>query len=470
MKLVAAALLLLPLLTVPASPALQWTPCATRPEPTARCAHVDVPLDRTRPEAGTARLALAELPATDPAHRIGSLLINPGGPGGSGVGYVQFGGFSGPEFAQLRQHFDLVGFDPRGVWFSTPKITCDPAKLYDPAVNRYPATEAEYAALLAHNRAAGEDCLAKTGPMLGQADTQSAAEDVESIRVALGEPKISWLGVSYGTELGAVYASKHPDHVRAMVLDGAVDHARPLRQAIIEEAAATEDSLVRFASWCEGSAECALHGVDVLRYYDDLVARGAYSSALGRTATGDELSSGVYGFLASRSQWPDLGRALAAAGGDHPDSAALTQVASFFSPIYGAYRAIGCQDFPSPFTGLADLRVTAGLVRAVAPHSWRYSEFWDFTSGCAGWPVPAKNPPQPSPVHGAPPILVVGGTHDPATPLAWARGLADSIDGSVLLTRTDDGHTGLDNSPCARAEEVKYLVSGITPGPGKVCS
>ncbi|MEV6830614.1 alpha/beta hydrolase [Amycolatopsis sp. NPDC051102] len=452
---------------------LTWHSCATQQEPTAECATVDVPIDRARPELGSAQLALARLPALDPGGRIGSLLVNPGGPGGSGVGFVQFGGLASPDLGALRQRFDIVGFDPRGDWFSTPRITCDPATLFDPALDRFPSTRAGFDALAAHNRKAGEDCLARTGPLLANADTQSAAEDIETIRAALGEPRISWLGLSYGTELGAVYASKHPDRVRTMVLDGAIDHARQLRQAILEEAAATEDALVRFADWCRRSAGCALHGQDVLRFYDAVVARaargGIWSGDLGRPATADEVSAGVYNHLYIRDDWPALGTALAAAGGEFPDARALTERNQFLSPIYGAYRSIGCHDFPSPFTGPADMGLMAGLLRVAAPHSWRYSEYWDLTSGCAGWPVPAKNPPQPHPVHGAPPILVVGGAHDPATPLAWARGLAASIDDAALLTRTDDGHTGMFNSACARAAEVTYLVNGVVPGRGAVC-
>ena len=448
---------------------LPWHACGTGPEPTAECSAVSVPIDRAHPDAGSAKIALARLPALDPAHRIGVLLVNPGGPGGSGVGFVQFGGVASQEYAALRQRFDIVGFDPRGDWFSAPRIACDQAQLWDPKLDRYPVTRAGFDALVTHNRAVGEDCLARTGPLVAHADTRNAAEDVEAIRVALGEPKISWLGLSYGTELGAVYASQHPDRVRTMVLDGAVDHARTLRQAIVEEAAATEDALVRFADWCRGAAECALHCQDVLRTYDRVVAGGVWSSGLGRTASSDEISAGVYNHLYLRDDWPALGRALAAAAGESPDANALTERNQFTSPIYAAYRVIGCHDFPSPFTGPADLAVTAARVKAVAPHSWRYSEFWDFTSGCAGWPVAPGTPPQPHPVHGAPPVLVIGGEHDPATPLAWARGLASSIDGAVLLTRLGDGHTGLFNSACARSATAGYLVTGITPAPGTVC-
>ncbi|PKV93171.1 alpha/beta hydrolase family protein [Amycolatopsis echigonensis] len=293
---------------------------------------------------------------------------------------MRFGGLApkviGSARKPLRDRFDLIGFDPRGVWFSDPKITCDQAKLYDPKIGLFPSTRQQYDAFAAHNRAAGEDCLAKTGPMLGHVDTQSAAEDIDAIRAALGEQKISWLGVSYGTELGAVYASKHPDRVRTMVLDGAVDHARPMRQAMVEEAAATEDALLRFVAWCDRSSDCALHGKNALARYDDLVTHGGYARALGRQATGEELASGAYGYLSLPSQWPNLSRALA-----DLDASALATNSQFASETYGAYRSIGCEDFPSPFTRLADLRATATTIRAVAPHSWRYSEYWDLSAG-----------------------------------------------------------------------------------------
>ncbi|WP_020418365.1 alpha/beta hydrolase [Amycolatopsis sp. ATCC 39116] len=438
----AATLLVTPAAT-PAAPALTWRDCAT-PQTAQRlqCAELDVP---------GATLRLARLPALDPARRIGSLLVNPGGPGGSGADVVAYGGLglATPEFAELTRRFDVIGFDPRGVGGSTPAITCGP--VHDPAVSRFPADDAGYARLAAHNRNAGLGCR---GPR--DVDTATVAEDVERIRLAIGEERISWLGASYGTEIGALYAARHPHHVRAMVLDGAVDHALPMRQAVLDAAAATEDALLRFARWC--ASNCG--DDDVLARYDALMTTGAPSAQLGRNATPEELAAGVYSHLYFPQLWPRLADALRAAPAD---ASALTSAMPFGSAEYPAYRAVGCQDFPSPFTGPADLRRTADRVREAAPHSWRYSEFWDFASGCLGWPVPAANPPHAEPVRGAPPILVVGGEHDPATPLTWARSLASRIERSVLLTDPEDGHTGVYNSACARSHEAAYLISG-TPG------
>jgi pimeloyl-ACP methyl ester carboxylesterase len=326
LALASAALLVSPPAT--AAPGLTWRPCPTQYAPTADCASVVVPLDRAHPNDGTVTLPLMRLPAEDPAHRIGSLLTNPGGPGLSGVEVISYGGqglpLETPELAEVRKRFDVVGFDPRGVGHTTPAITCDPEKLYDPGVNRYPESRADYDKLAAHNRAAGQDCRARTGPLLSHVDTQSAAADIESIRVALGEPKISWLGLSYGTDLGAAYAAKHPDRIRAMVLDGAVDHAVPTRRAILQEGVATEDGLFRFARWCATSDECALRGQDVLAKYDALMStaaeHGVPSAQLGRNATADELASGFFGFLYTKRLWPVLSQALAQATAEPADA------------------------------------------------------------------------------------------------------------------------------------------------------
>ena len=175
---------------------------------------------------------------------------------------------------------------------------------------------------------------------------------------------------------------------------------------------------------------------------------GVPAKNLGRPATADELAAGIYGYLNEPAAWPDLAKALAAAGGSSPDASGLTDVMQFDkgdngTGVYAAYRAVGCHDFPSPspFTGPADMRVMGDLLRVVAPHSWRYSEYWDFASGCTGWPVKAQNPPGPEVITGRPPILLVGELHDPATPWRWTHALASRIENGTLLTYTGDGHT-----------------------------
>jgi pimeloyl-ACP methyl ester carboxylesterase len=456
----------------PASPA--WHDCHTaNTSPQLECATLTVPLDWSRPGGRRISIALNRLRATDPAHRLGPLLVNPGGPGGSGTAVVAQGGMllGTPDLAALRRRFDLIGFDPRGVGDSTP-IRCS-TPVYDPAAPTFPADEKQYRQLVAGSRRHGLDCAKETGPLLQHVDTISAARDVDAVRAALGASKISWLGVSYGSELGAFYAELFPRRVRTMVLDGAVDHSRTVARDAVDESTAIEREFGRFAAWCQATAECSLYGHDVIGDFDALTARAdrgeITDTALGRTVSGAELTGAAYTYLTLRVLWPDLASALAAAERTPPDPSSLDRGISGIDPTYTAYRAIGCHDFPPRLRGLPDLRARMTAVKRAAPHMWRYSEVWDWTTGCSGWPVKPANPPRLQHVTGAPAILVVGNTYDPATPYAWAQGLARQISTSRLLTYDGDGHTALYNSTCARRLEVDYLITGRPPAPGTVC-
>lgn len=473
-----AALALVSVLVVPgaAGAAAQradgphWKDCATEYTfPTLQCATITVPLDWNHPGGPRVTLALDRVPATDRAHRIGSLLFNPGGPGGPGTDAVgsKYGYFSFPRLKPLNKRYDLVGFDPRGVGASTP-IRCGDG-LHDPGVTTFPRTTAQYRRLVRLNRAAGEECRRRTGPLIDHVDTVSAAHDVDAIRRALGESRISWLGVSYGSEFGQTYARLYPHRVRRMVLDGIVDHQRSVHRDALDEARAIERDFGAFARWCAGSTGCALHGKDVRKVVTGLVTRpgGVPAAKYHRNANGEEITDGIYGQLYVTTGWPALSQAIAAAGDG--DASGLLDSASYNAPSYGAYRTISCHDFPGEVRGLADLRRRTAEVKRAAPTMWRYSEFWDMTSGCLGWPVKAQNPPGPSRVSGAPPMLIVGNTGDPATPYAWARAVHRQIAGSRLLTYDGTGHTGLLNAPCAREYEVTYLTTGRLPARGTVC-
>ncbi len=448
-----------------AAPSLIWRDCHTDDTPARlECATLRVPLDWSRPDGTKITLALNRLPATDPAHQVGPLLINPGGPGGSGTAVVAQGGMflGSPELKPVLERFDVVGFDPRGAGESTP-VRCS-RPVYDPAALTAPATAAAYRRMIAAGRRHGADCARTTGRLIAHVDTISAARDVEAIRAALGAPKVSWLGVSYGTELGAAYARLYPGRIRAMVLDGAVDHGRSVAQDSREESAAIEREFTRFAAWCQAEATCPLRGQDIAARFDALTARTDLP------ITPAEITAGTYTYLTMTFLWPQLADALAAAEKTPSDVTALSQALPGNDPGYTAYRAIGCHDFPPRLRGFTDLRSRVAEAKAAAPHMWRYSEFWDWTSGCAGWPVRPADPPKRQHITGAPPILVVGNTYDPSTPYAWAQGLAGQIAGSRLLTYDGDGHTALYNSACARTHEADYLVTTATPPPGTVCT
>jgi pimeloyl-ACP methyl ester carboxylesterase len=458
---------------------IAWSPCPAGdpvPVPGAQCGTLEVPLDWAAPRSGTITLALSRLPALDTARRIGPLLLNPGGPGGAGAQVVAYDDLldGAPELAGLRERFDVIGFDPRGVGSSTPVVCPEP--LHDPAVTTFPNTVAQFRALVRLNRTSGASCRTATGPLIDHVDTASVVSDLEAIRHALGAPQISFLGLSYGTEIGSLYAERYPRRVREMVVDGAVDHSRSSEQAVLDEAAATELALTRFAGWCSSDDGCVLHGQDVLGLYSQLLAAadrdGIPAAGLGRRVTGEELANGAYAYLQQRAAWPALALSLASAAGlgGEADGSQLVAAASFAGEEYDAYRTVGCHDFAPGTRNLAQLRGLARAVRHAAPHAWRYSEFWDWTTGCVGWPVRPANAPRPLSVRGAPPILIVNTRFDPATPYVWAERLAAQIDGSRLLTVEGDGHTGILHSSCARTHEAKYLLSGVLPARGATCA
>ncbi|WNV84083.1 alpha/beta hydrolase [Umezawaea sp. Da 62-37] len=416
-----------------------WQDCG---EHGARCATVRVPLDWARPGGERITLALSRLSAADPGRRIGVLLFNPGGPGGPAADLVRDVPELFPE--ELRARFDIVGVDPRGVGRSTPAITC-PVPPFDPAVSQFPADRAGFDRLVAHNRSVAAACREATGPLIDHVDTISAARDFDAVRRELGEARVSWLGLSYGTLLGATYAQLFPDRVRAAVLDGAVDHTIGSRRLALDEARVSEDLFAGFAAWCDEDASCALHGRDVVAEYRRLLDRVPdFASRVGY---------GIYSGLSLRGQWPAVADLLVPAFAEPADVSAFAGVGSD-----AAYRVIACHDFPSTVRGVADLVAREHEIRRAAPVTRGYVEGWDVQAGCLGWPVRAANPWGALAVHGARRVLVVSGEHDPATPYEWGVGLARQIRGARLLTWSGVGHTGFFNDADVLRQEVGHLV------------
>ncbi|MFE0025892.1 alpha/beta hydrolase [Amycolatopsis sp. NPDC059021] len=423
----------------------------------AECASLRVPLDWANPGGPRITLALSRLKAADPARRAGTLFVNPGGPGGAAVPLVRD---APAEFfpQELRDRFDIVGMDPRGVGESVPAIACEKPTL-NPKISQFPRNRAEYDRLVAYNRDVGEGCRRATGPLIDHVDTISTARDVEAVRIALGVDKVTWLGLSYGTLLGATYAQLYPARVRAAVLDGAVDHTIGSRRMAADEARVTDDVFGKFAAWCDAEKSCAMHGRNVIAEYRALLERAAEKPIPSREfpdgATADQIGYGTYSALTEvPGRWKELAEAISGAVAPDPD-------AGIFARVKGndaAYRVIACHDFPSDVRGFADFAAREREARRIAPVTGGYVEGWDVQAGCLGWPVRPANPWGPTPVRGTPPILVVGGEHDPATPHPWAVGLASQIAGAKLLTWNGIGHTGYFNDEAVQRREIAYLV------------
>ena len=487
MRAIAAAVLVAASLAVPTAaaagaPALNWTACPFPDSPeTLQCASIEVPVDYSRPDGPTATVTVNRLRATgSPSahHRIRSLFFDPGGPGGSGTEAVYAEAVGEGYFsAATRGNFDLIGFDPRGVGLSSP-VRCDPEPL-NRKVSLFPENEAEFRSLVERNRELGESCRELTGPLLDHVDTVSAARDMEAVRAALGEGRLNYLGLSYGSQLGATYAELFPDRIRTMALDGALDHSQPPASLFADEAGAYEDSFGRFADWCAETASCALHGSDVRGFFTGLLvgadrepipAPGCHGDCRA-SVTGEDIRLAVQGFVLFPRNRELLATALKnAADGDASMFSPMLAAGPSDAMVNGSAIAIECLDWPSPVRTFGDLKRLQRIGEAVAPTLGGASQSWTILAGCAGWPSPAVNPPKPIEVGRTPPILITNATHDPSTAYPWAVSMARQIPCAVLVTRDGDGHTSyLARGPSRTRDAIdEYLRTGRTPPPGTV--
>jgi pimeloyl-ACP methyl ester carboxylesterase len=472
------AALALPATTAGAAPpranGLHWTSCSHGFE----CSRLRVPLDDTVAAGPTISLALARLPASDRQHRIGSLVVNPGGPGASGVQYLEGSAKMLP--AAIRSRFDIVSFDPRGVGGSAP-VQCqsnlDPIYRLDFA----PPDDAARQALVAGVESFVAQCKARAASELPYLSTQRAARDMDRIRAALGDARLTYLGYSYGTFLGSLYADQYPTRVRAMVLDGSVDPALGAAAQQIEQAQGFVHDLDLFLQSCSTDPSCTFHrSGDSASAYDALRARvetspiAADGAGRGRTLHATEFDIAVTQFLyAGRAAFPDLAQALDNA--DKGNGTLLLQSSDQYTgrnpdgsydQSLAAFLAIGCLDGPD-VGGLTGLRAIEDQAALVAPRLGR--SVVNNSLACAVWPVPTQSPPVPHAV-GSPPIVVIGNTDDPATPLAWAEGLARELQSGVLVTVRSAQHTAYaSGNSCVDNAVDRYLLQRVPPPAGTRC-
>ncbi|MEP7055990.1 MAG: alpha/beta hydrolase [Actinomycetota bacterium] len=442
------------------------------------CTHADVPLDYSKPGAKRIQISMIKLPARKTSQRIGSLFINPGGPGGSGIGYARYAESAIPR--GVRDRFDIVGFDPRGVGESSP-VRCATGAQLDSwlAVDPSPDDSRELQAFVSMSKAFAAGCQQRSRVLLAHVGTRDSARDLDVMRAAVGDDKLTFLGKSYGTYLGALYADMFPQRVRALVLDGAVDPTIDTQALGRVQAQGFEVALTAFLDNCAKTSSCAFGKTpDIRARFDALLARierQPLATPSGRTVGPDAASIGVAEALYSRQYgWPVLRQALSQAEtGDGSgllllfDSYTDRDAGGSYSNLLESYTAISCIDRPSP-TDLATYQADARRQATESPHFGAASAFSGLP--CAYWPVPPVDRPRPLKAHGAPAILVIGTTRDPATPLVWARALASQLESGRLLTFNGDGHTVYgDGDSCVDKAGNSYLIDLVVPASGKRC-
>jgi pimeloyl-ACP methyl ester carboxylesterase len=461
--------------SVPAGPTVAWSPCKSGQGPAGdQCATLTVPLDYGHPQGQRIAVAVARHPATT-GPKYGSLLINPGGPGASGIDILQGADiFFSPS---ILKHFDVVGFDPRGVARSTP-VHCSTGPQLDSFFHLDPAptTDAGFQAMVDADRQFVQGCVAKSGPLLPYLGTDNVARDMDQLRQALGDPKLTFMGFSYGTFIGATYADLFPNNVRAMVLDGAIDPAQDAISTNIGQAAAFNQELNAFFANCVADLTCVWRPAGDLRQaFDSLMAQiRAHPLVVGTRSVGPgEAFLGVADGLYDRQSWPDLAAALSRAS--QGDGSVLLEFSDLYTKrrpngtydnVLEANEAVTCADNAWP-TDPNAVRQYSAQAAAQAP------EFGvpDLYSGvvCSLWPLRPARAPHPITAPGSPPIVVVGSTGDPATPYQASQALAKELSRGVLLTRVGGGHTGYPFSACIKSKVDAYLLNLVVPPNGTSC-
>ncbi|MDQ2757776.1 MAG: alpha/beta hydrolase [Actinomycetota bacterium] len=456
---------------------LSWSSCSG-----GECASLTVPVDYGNPGAGSLKLALLRVPAGRPSERLGSLVVNPGGPGGSGVDYAKAA--TRIVGAVVHDRFDVVGFDPRGVGRSAPLDCLGDAGLDTfLATDPTPDTGAEEQALLAQGKALGAGCLAKNPQLLAHVSTIDVAKDLDVLRAALGEAKLNYLGKSYGTFIGSTYAGLFPLKVGRMVLDGVVPPELSAQEVNLGQAEGFERATRAYVQDCIQQAGCPL-GTTVdggMRWLADFLVR---VDAQPVPVTDDQrvtqldegwASIALAEAMYDQSYWSPLSDGLKAAVGG--DGNLLMRIADAYADrtpggqytgnLLEVLYAVNCVDRPE--TGdLASFRSAAAAAEKVAPIFGR-NIAWSSVV-CSQWPVKGTDPPHTISAKGSGPIVVVGTTRDPATPYEWSVKLRQELANAVLISYDGDGHTAYKRSNACVDDPIDaYFVDGTTPQDGLRC-
>ncbi|MFE1952230.1 alpha/beta hydrolase [Streptomyces sp. NPDC059524] len=463
---------------------LKWRECGA---PGFECATLKAPLDYDKPGAGDIDLAVSRKKATGPGKRLGSLLVNPGGPGGSAVGYLQsYAGIGYPE--RIRARYDMVAVDPRGVARSEP-VTC----LSGRAMDRYTQTDitpddaAERTDLSKSFQDFAQGCATHdrtSRDVLPHVSTVEAARDMDLVRAAVGDEKLNYVGASYGTFLGATYAGLYPERVGRLVLDGAMDPSLSARELNMQQTAGFETAFQSFAKDCVERSDCPLGkgtpaqaGERLKKFFTDLDAKPLAAGDPDGRKLGESLATtGVIAAMYDEGAWPQLREALTAAL-DKKDGAGLLALSDSYyerdpdgsyTNLMFANAAVNCLDAPPAFTSPTEVEKSLPDFEKASP-VFGAGLAWA-SLNCAYWPVQPTGAPQRITAKGAAPIVVVGTTRDPATPYPWAKSLASQLSSGRLLTYDGDGHTAYGRgSTCIDGAIDHYLLTGTPPKDGKRC-
>lgn len=453
---------------------LTWRACGD-----LECAWLTVPLSYDDASLGDIRIAVSRTKHTA-ATSLGSIVVNPGGPGAGGVSFADY--VADEVMPAVAKHYDVVGFDPRGVGESAP-VKCLTARQTSRWLDADPTPDspAEVRALMSAAAPISEGCLRSNAALARHVGTELTVRDLDILRSALGDDRLNFLGFSYGTVIGAAYLERFPERVGRVVLDGAVDPSLDGMQLSRGQSAGFQQAVWQFAGWCAKQSKCvssSRSGVtaSINRLFTTLDATPMRTSTTQRLLESQAITAVFYAMY-SPTMWPELRDALSRAEqGDGTRLQSLAYLANdrtgryrYSSNITSAFYAISCWDSPATpgAAGLASAArawATGARVPALAQAmSWS-------NAPCSTWFGHTQQLPAPATSTTASPVVVIGTTRDPATPYAWSRALASQLPTATLVTFVGDGHTAYGaDSPCLQQAIDDYFIEGTTPPAGLRC-
>ncbi|MDP9840948.1 alpha/beta hydrolase [Streptosporangium lutulentum] len=464
--------------------AITWATCTdirrpdgtiAKPDPLLQCGKISVPLDYAKPDGPSLSIAVIRTKASGPGPRIGSLVFNFGGPGASGVDTLAQ---AAKAFSSLGTRYDLVSFDPRGVERSS-GVRCGDDEEMDKytSLNTLPTNEAERDAIEKGTKEFVDACGQTSGKLLPYVGTVNAAQDLDRLRAALGDKQLNYFGISYGTQLGAIYATKFPKNVNRMVLDGTLDPSATLEQRTLAQTTGFQHAYEAFLKdcvkepgQCEIGSDTTIADKNVEKLLYDLKAKPIKVGD--RTVTQGLASTAISAALYSQLTWPLLDRAVSQ--GLKGDGRILLALADNYNgrlpdggytTLMSSFPAISCVDTAE--------RPTSEELRRTETESLKLSPLFGspgLGSICTLWPVPGSDEARKVNAAGSAPIVVIGNTGDPATPYEWAPKLAKELGTGVLVTYKGEGHASyLSGDPCVKRTTDGYLLNGKVPAEGTVC-
>ncbi|MGW6445966.1 alpha/beta hydrolase [Lentzea sp. NPDC055074] len=442
---------------------IAWTPCAEAPA--IECGFLELPVDHAKPRGEKFRLAVSRRKATDPSRRIGAMVINPGGPGGSGV---EFSFVAERIFSkEITDRFDVIGFDPRGVARSAP-IKCS-ADVLARQPSLYPKSRAEFDAVVAYNRELRADCRKNTGALFDHVSTTDVAHDIDALRRALGEKKINYFGVSYGTFMGQQYAELYGRNIRAMVQDSTVDHSLGTWRFIETLSRGVAGVFDEWVRWSDRTPSSPFYGKDLRGIWKGLLARadrGELKDARGDVVTAEALGATVQG-MGYLPEWKWFADHVAALEQGNPMPARAFAEAEL---VEFPAVAIFCDDWNLRVGSWGEYQAVNAMDVRLSPNTRGNVLGHTFLVACAGLPK-ASNPQRSLNIRNAPKILMTNSRYDPATVYEWAvNAHRQSRDTTVFVTYEGWGHVVYERSECTRKINDDYLLSLKLPRDGTRCA